>query len=1650
VPPLTRWQILCLCLPAAAVQVGWTVGESLLIPYLLSLGVSNTVANFAWLINPLFGLFLQPLCGHASDNCQSSFGRRRPFLFVFHLGSVCGLLTVVFAGELLQLIGLPPRTDDGQPSVFFIATIFIGFATADMCHDLLLMPARALLNDQLPDDQTDAAAAAAAADSPSYCFGYGLRLLCHDGTSVAVENVTVRHRLMGGDGTPVAVTHVQHHPLGLQQLWTLRMKDYQPVAGALSTHDDVSVTDGHRLELVTWRRTYNGEPNTYYWHHFRAAPAAPWIAVPAGDTAVHTGEYGYRSVVCADRTARDAACVRLRLNFRGVRWSVTVGQYVAQLDAPWPRYDGSPAHSTDCYDEAPATLMQGGQYLFPVNPATGLRTRPAALLLSPHTPNCTHPQDHDVEHSKSWWALYQPAPDQPTLFEQYGGPAMSLHARILRLFGVGRPDPWAAPDRFGRARWLLADTDNVAWLIGLWLADGSKSKAYIKQTETHVAGKNVPTGHAEACDGIRQLASLIARLRAHPGQPRGALPSHAAFWTDNGGKAAGLPFAGAPAQPGVPAVPADMESMLARNVEQGPTGNDKYNWYPDAMRGSQPHSWFRSLLDDYGIISHGAASRKRVPVELRTDVVRVRRHLLAGYVDGDGHREEAATSTLIVVVAAVVARTLGRDVVDLSRGLGYAVGSFCVHHKRATDEHRAYMVFSFSVSGVQEYLVQAPPVGQLPRVRNPPLVPNTLHPDTIPVRMQYKRIPPFALYDGVNSRRSESCSGDMYSWGFSLRRAPAVVGGASTDYGCPLAQLPPPPPPGQPPAPVHALAGATRNYVGITVQPRPAGHPRAGEQTVLSSDFLILHNSPPAGVDEGNSYFALISSLGSIIGLSMVIAPLDELPLLRRLELPIRATFVCAATLVMLSNLISFFIARNIDTPLSELKLKHNHDDASPDQAAAHRHSQSADSTPASSSPTSPQPPEAHKSSSGEQFLTLSTILFVYRIVPRPLVVIWLCQFFFWYAVLHVNIWTSSYVAVDIYGASVGEEFDSGVRAATVGLLVQAVVSFLSSSVMTRANATFGITNYYHFSALLYGSAAVAMFFFRSYLVFLLLMAVTGVALPAIYSSPFVLIEVHAADVDDDDEDDEASVETEHEREEQERRKEHKQLDVHLDTSHQRTPDGIMRHSISTTDASHTPSLSPPPKRPVKHVSISMPTSTRTSPRSSPPPPLHTASDDETDEQEASGESDADSNETAYDMEFLDEWRGVLTGVYNVTMTIAQIIVGLTSGAMIDWYGHIGIVFVWSGALCVAVHACVALLGLSKPKEEEEGAAEEEEEETPVLTETTPLLPPRPKLVLAPPKLSRTQSIVPAMPPLIDYRLFSTRALPGRLKSYVAAPHAHPPAGRHVRHLTHHHAPSIDQSVLGPPSLHRSLSAPALVLLSRPKRVVRGVPVFQSHAAVSGRPANNDRMKLERLRERTRLFNNQTSPAVRRRHDRLTGKHAHGSRPYHHVAYTEQKRAEADTHERDMWFSGQQAHQQAALRHDRALQEADRTEAALQQSGDELYDADECGSAPFSGPVTAQAALLPDAAEQGARGSVFDFDVNTARAIAMQQAADEREREMEAARRAEEEVARYPFPLRSSLSVPDLHEERRQRHAVEERITEEEEDEIDSASSDDG
>ena len=174
-PELSPIELIALCLPAAAVMIGWAVGEALLLPYLLSLGVSPTVANFAFLVNPLFGLFLQPFFGRLSDHCTLSMGRRRPFLLLFCCGSITGLSIVVWSTELTKIFS---GGQMGAGSILQIIFVFIGFAIMDLSHDLLLMPARALLNDRLPDEQTDNGNAYfASISSIGTCIGLALTII---------------------------------------------------------------------------------------------------------------------------------------------------------------------------------------------------------------------------------------------------------------------------------------------------------------------------------------------------------------------------------------------------------------------------------------------------------------------------------------------------------------------------------------------------------------------------------------------------------------------------------------------------------------------------------------------------------------------------------------------------------------------------------------------------------------------------------------------------------------------------------------------------------------------------------------------------------------------------------------------------------------------------------------------------------------------------------------------------------------------------------------------------------------------------------------------------------------------------------------------------------------------------------------------------------------------------------------------------------------------------------------------------------------------------------------------------------------------------------------------------------------------------------
>lgn len=129
---------------AAGVQFGWALQLSLLTPYVQELGIPHQYASLIWLCGPISGMFVQPIIGHYSDQCTSSYGRRRPFILIGAILVVCSVLTIGYSADIGYLIG-----DDLSQAIRPRAIIIfvIGFWLLDLANNTLQGPCRALLAD---------------------------------------------------------------------------------------------------------------------------------------------------------------------------------------------------------------------------------------------------------------------------------------------------------------------------------------------------------------------------------------------------------------------------------------------------------------------------------------------------------------------------------------------------------------------------------------------------------------------------------------------------------------------------------------------------------------------------------------------------------------------------------------------------------------------------------------------------------------------------------------------------------------------------------------------------------------------------------------------------------------------------------------------------------------------------------------------------------------------------------------------------------------------------------------------------------------------------------------------------------------------------------------------------------------------------------------------------------------------------------------------------------------------------------------------------------------------------------------------------------------------------------------------------------------
>ncbi|KAM7170497.1 solute carrier family 45 member 3 [Macrochelys suwanniensis] len=148
-------------------EVCLAAGITYVPPLLLEVGVEEKFMTMVLGIGPVLGLVFVPLIGSASDHWRSSYGRRRPFIWVLCLGVLLSLFIIPHASRLAGLFALNAHALE-------IAILILGIGLLDFCGQVCFTPLEALLSDlfQEPDNCRQAFSMYAFMISLGGCIGY--------------------------------------------------------------------------------------------------------------------------------------------------------------------------------------------------------------------------------------------------------------------------------------------------------------------------------------------------------------------------------------------------------------------------------------------------------------------------------------------------------------------------------------------------------------------------------------------------------------------------------------------------------------------------------------------------------------------------------------------------------------------------------------------------------------------------------------------------------------------------------------------------------------------------------------------------------------------------------------------------------------------------------------------------------------------------------------------------------------------------------------------------------------------------------------------------------------------------------------------------------------------------------------------------------------------------------------------------------------------------------------------------------------------------------------------------------------------------------------------------------------------------------------
>lgn len=148
---LSTIQLLNFCLGFFGLQFAWQMRIILSGPVTEGLGASPFIFGLIWLAGPVTGMVVQPIIGALSDNTNTKFGRRRPYLMLGAILAALALWAFPNSETIAQLIAnklhLPLPVFGG----LLVAAVMIWII--DACVNAAQGPYRALIPDNIVPQQ---------------------------------------------------------------------------------------------------------------------------------------------------------------------------------------------------------------------------------------------------------------------------------------------------------------------------------------------------------------------------------------------------------------------------------------------------------------------------------------------------------------------------------------------------------------------------------------------------------------------------------------------------------------------------------------------------------------------------------------------------------------------------------------------------------------------------------------------------------------------------------------------------------------------------------------------------------------------------------------------------------------------------------------------------------------------------------------------------------------------------------------------------------------------------------------------------------------------------------------------------------------------------------------------------------------------------------------------------------------------------------------------------------------------------------------------------------------------------------------------------------------------------------------------------------